>query len=108
MRVRGPEHGQSMIEIRSHGEHYGHIWVKHASLLGSTLTVQTSCVVWESSRNRGVKVEVFQYPSRHNEHEWIGFDVEVGGFPHVRHYLIGVYIYIYRKQTILIVTCWVS
>ena len=60
-----------MIEIRSHGEHYGHIWVKHASLLGSTLTMQTSCVAWESSGNRGVKVEVFQYPSRHNEHDWI-------------------------------------
>jgi len=88
MLVRGPEHGQSMIQIRSRGERYGHIWVKHASLLASAWTVQTSCVVWESSRNRGVKVEVFQYPSRHNEHEWIGFDVDVGSFHLVHHYFI--------------------
>ena len=79
MLVRGPEHGQSMIEIRSRGERYYHVWIKYTSLLGSTWTVRTSCVVWESSRNCGVKFEVFQCPPR-NEHEWIGFDVEVSHF----------------------------
>ncbi|KAL4071630.1 heterokaryon incompatibility protein-domain-containing protein [Scleroderma yunnanense] len=75
MLLRGPEYAQSMSDMPSQRGHYGRVWVKHTRLPESTWTVRTSSVVWENSRNRGVKVEVHQYlyngPDR-----WMGFDVE--------------------------------
>ena len=92
MLLRGPEHAgsiaearsrgnQSMAEARSRGEHYGRVWVRHTCLPDSACTVRTSCVVWESLRKSGVRIEVFQDPNfRHGPGEWTNFDVDVGGF----------------------------
>ncbi|KAL4070146.1 heterokaryon incompatibility protein-domain-containing protein [Scleroderma yunnanense] len=75
MLLRGPEHAQSMAEVRSGGGRYGRVCVKHTCLLpGSTRTVRTSCVVWESSGNCGVKIEVPRY-SYNGPDKWAGFIV---------------------------------
>ncbi|KAL4062633.1 heterokaryon incompatibility protein-domain-containing protein [Scleroderma yunnanense] len=74
MLVRGPSHARSMAEVCSRGARYGRLWVKHTLLPGSTWTVQTSCTVWESSGNCGVRIDAFRYP--YNEPDNCrGFDV---------------------------------
>jgi len=80
MLAGGQEHAQSMAEARSRCQRYRHVCVKHTRL-GSTWTVRTSCAVWDSSRNTGVKIEVFRHPGfRNGPDEWTGFRVDVGGF----------------------------
>ncbi|KAL4063526.1 hypothetical protein V8B97DRAFT_1876766 [Scleroderma yunnanense] len=75
MLVRGPEHAQSMAELRSRGGRYGRVWIKHTCLPGSTWIVRTSCIVWKSSRKCGVMVDVFQYPFIGLD-KWIDFKAE--------------------------------
>ncbi|KAL4070148.1 heterokaryon incompatibility protein-domain-containing protein [Scleroderma yunnanense] len=75
MLVRGPEHARSMAEVCSGGGRYGCVRVKHTYLPGSTRTLRTSCVVWESLRNCGVKIEVPRY-SYNGPDKWTAFDVE--------------------------------
>ncbi|KAL4063365.1 heterokaryon incompatibility protein-domain-containing protein [Scleroderma yunnanense] len=81
MLVRGPEHARSMAEVRSRGERYGHLWFKYNCLPGRTgWSVRTSYIVWESSKNWGVRIDAFQDPGiRHRSDEWAdltNFDVE--------------------------------
>ncbi|KAL4071631.1 heterokaryon incompatibility protein-domain-containing protein [Scleroderma yunnanense] len=75
MLVGGPEYARSMPEMRFRGGCYGRVWVKHTRLPRSTWTVQTSCVMWESSRSCGIKIDVFRNPYNGSD-EWVGFDVE--------------------------------
>ncbi|KAL4068376.1 heterokaryon incompatibility protein-domain-containing protein [Scleroderma yunnanense] len=75
MLARGPEHARSMAEVRSRGGRYGRICVKHTRLPGSTWTVRTSCSVWATSRNCGVKLEISRYPYNGPD-KWMGFDAE--------------------------------
>ncbi|KAL4082080.1 heterokaryon incompatibility protein-domain-containing protein [Scleroderma yunnanense] len=77
MLVKGPEYAQSMAAVRSRGECYGRVWVKHNHLPGSTRTVRTSYIVWESSRKCGVRIDAFPYPGFGNvSGEWTSVDVE--------------------------------
>ncbi|KAL4070122.1 heterokaryon incompatibility protein-domain-containing protein [Scleroderma yunnanense] len=69
----GPDYAKSMAEARRSYGH--HVWVKHFCFPGSTWTIRTSCIVWDRSRNRGAKIEVFQHPYSGPE-KWIGFLVE--------------------------------
>ncbi|KAL4063534.1 hypothetical protein V8B97DRAFT_2112106 [Scleroderma yunnanense] len=57
------------------GGRYGCVWVKYTCLPGSTWTVQTSCVVWESSRKCGVKLDAFKHPYS-GPNKWMGLNVE--------------------------------
>ncbi|KAL4072666.1 heterokaryon incompatibility protein-domain-containing protein [Scleroderma yunnanense] len=75
MLVRGPEYAQSMAKMRSLDGCNGRLWVKHTCLPGSTRTVRTSCVVWENSKNCGVKIEVSPYPYNGPD-EWTSLNVE--------------------------------
>ncbi|KAL4063530.1 hypothetical protein V8B97DRAFT_1876750 [Scleroderma yunnanense] len=75
MMARGLEHAQSMPEMYAQGGHYGRVWVRHTCLASSTWTVRTSCIVWKSSRNRGVRIDVFRHPCSVPD-KWIGFNVE--------------------------------
>ncbi|KAL4070215.1 hypothetical protein V8B97DRAFT_1871798 [Scleroderma yunnanense] len=75
MLVRGPEHARSMAEVHSQGGRYGRVYVKHTCIPGSSWTVRTSCVTWESSRNCGVRIDAFQYPYNGPD-TWMGFYVE--------------------------------
>ncbi|KAL4063529.1 hypothetical protein V8B97DRAFT_2011603 [Scleroderma yunnanense] len=80
MLVRGLEHARSMAEVRSGGGRYGRVWVRHTCLLRSTSTLRTSCIMWESSGNFGVKIEVIQ--DLYGEPDkWTGFDVEGSNDP---------------------------
>ena len=81
MLARAPEHARSMDKARSEGR----VCVMQIRLPQSTLR---TCVVRKSSRENGVKFEVFRGPSFHYISEgWTGFDVCVGGiFPVPAHY----------------------
>ena len=75
----------------------------------STWVLQTSCVMWKSSRICGVKLDVFQNPRFGiASGEWTGFDVDVSRFflVHTHYYPIGYCLY--RELTIPIVTGGVS
>ncbi|KAL4070199.1 hypothetical protein V8B97DRAFT_545361 [Scleroderma yunnanense] len=74
MLVRGPEHAQSMAEVRSRGGRYGRVYVKRTYLPGSTRIVRTSCVAWESRKCR-VRIDAFQDPYNGSD-QWMGLDVE--------------------------------
>ncbi|KAL4070098.1 heterokaryon incompatibility protein-domain-containing protein [Scleroderma yunnanense] len=73
----GPDYAKSMAEARhSEEDHYDrHVWVRHFCFPGSTWTIRASCVVWNSSRNRGAKIEVFRHPYSGPE-KWIGVRVD--------------------------------
>ncbi|KAL4082132.1 heterokaryon incompatibility protein-domain-containing protein [Scleroderma yunnanense] len=75
MLVKGPEYARSMAEARSRGGRYGRLLVKHTCLAESTWTVQTSCIMWESSRNCGVRIDAFRYPYDGPD-KWRVLDVE--------------------------------
>ena len=80
MLARAPEHAQSMDKARSEGL-VGFI----RTHLGQ-LTLRT-CVVWKSSRENEVRLEVFRDPGiDYVSGEWTSFDVDVGGFPVLAHY----------------------
>ena len=80
MVVRGPEHARSMARARS-GKRHSRLCVMQVRLPQSSWTVRTSCIVWESSRTCGVKLEVFDHGVHSNgQDKWTGFDVEVSSF----------------------------
>ncbi|KIM63844.1 hypothetical protein SCLCIDRAFT_1213981 [Scleroderma citrinum Foug A] len=69
-------HVQSMKKARS-GAAGCRICIMETTLPQSTLILQTSCVIWKSSRMCGVKLEVFRDPGFSNvSGEWTGFDVD--------------------------------
>jgi len=74
--------------------------------LGLT-TLQTSRVMWKSSRVCGVRLKVFRTPGKVASGRWIGFDVGVSIFifVHVHGYLIA---HCFRELMIPIVTGRVS
>ena len=89
----GQQYANDMIDACPRSERYRRLLVKHTSLPGSTRTVRTSCVVWESSRICAVKIDLPQ-PDSHLctvWGKWIGFSIDVGGFLLVHmHYLTAL------------------
>jgi len=93
--ARAPECAQSMKKARV-GDAGSQVYIMETPLPRSTWILQTSCVMWKSSRMCGVKLEVFQDSGFSNvSGEWKGFDVDVSGFffVHAHYYLIQVTIY---------------
>ena len=91
MLERAPEHAQSMKKARS-GAARCQVYILQTRLPQSTWILQTSCVMWNSSRMCGVKLEVFRDPGFGNlSGQWTGFDVDVSRFffVHAYYYLIG-------------------
>ena len=87
MLERASVHVQSMIKARS-GAASCRICITETPLHRSTWILQTSCVIWNSSRRCGVKFEVFRDSVFGNvPGEWTGFDVDVSRCVFV-HYLI--------------------
>ena len=73
------EHAQAMNKARSGAERYGRICIMQTRLPQTTKILQTSSVMWKSSRMCGVKLEVFHDPNlSHVSGEWTAFDVDVG------------------------------
>ena len=110
MLERAPEHAQSMKKARS-GAASSRVCVMETPLPWSTWILQTSCVIWKSSRICGVKLEVFRDPrfGIALAGEWTGFDADVSKFffVHAHYYLVGIDI-VNREQTIPTVTGEVS
>jgi len=97
MLARAPDHLQSMDKARSSG---ALVSIMHTCLDQWTLR---TCVVWKSSRENGVKLEVFRDPGfDYLSGEWTGFDVDVGGiFPVSAHYFyISIDVTVHRKQNV--------
>ncbi|KAL4070151.1 heterokaryon incompatibility protein-domain-containing protein [Scleroderma yunnanense] len=78
--ARGSEHAKSMadVQVHSRGGRHGGVWVKHSCHPGSTWAVRISYVVWQNSRNCGVKIEVPRNPHNVRPNKWIGLVVEAG------------------------------
>jgi len=109
MLARAPEHAQSMKKVTRPGAASCRVCVMETTLPRSTWILQTSCVMWKSSRMWGVKLEVFRDPGFGNVSDrWTGFDVDVRRifFVHTHYHLIGHCLY--REQTIPTVTGGVS
>ncbi|KIM59807.1 hypothetical protein SCLCIDRAFT_1217428, partial [Scleroderma citrinum Foug A] len=71
------EHAQAMNKARSGAERYGRICIMQTRLPQTTKILQTSSVMWKSSRMCGVKLEVFHDPNlSHVSGEWTAFDVD--------------------------------
>jgi len=105
MLKRAPEYAQSLNKARS-GAASCRVCIMEIPLPQSTWILQTSCVIWNSSRMCGVKLELFQDPRFGNvSGEWTGFDVDVSRFffVHLHYYLIKIDI-ANREQTIATVT----
>ena len=105
---RAPEHAQSVKNARV-GAAARRVYILQTRLPRSTWILQTSCVMWKSSRIRGIKLDVFQDPRFGiASGEWTGFDVDASRcfFVHAHYYLIGHCLY--REQTIPTVTGGVS
>jgi len=104
MLARAPEHVRSMDKARSRAL----VSIMRTRL--HQLTLRT-CVVWKSSRENGVKLEVFRNSGfDYISGEWAGFDVDVGGiFPASMHYFcISIDITVHRKYMIPTVTGKIS
>ena len=90
MVLRTPEYVQDMNKAHSGAEQ---ICVMQTRLPRTTRVLQTSSVMWRSSRMCAVKLEVFHDPGfRDVSGKWTAFDVDVGSF-YAR--LIGTDITIY-------------
>jgi len=77
MLERAPEYAQSMKKACS-GPVRCQVYILQTSLPQSNWILQTSCVMWNSSRICGVKLEVFQDRNFGNvSGKWTGFDVDV-------------------------------
>ncbi|KAL4072833.1 heterokaryon incompatibility protein-domain-containing protein [Scleroderma yunnanense] len=76
MMARGPENARSMAGICSQGERYGRVWFKQTFLPESNWAVRISCIMWQSSRNYGVRIETFQLFCFDNVSVFRGLDVE--------------------------------
>ena len=80
MLERAPEHAQSMKKACS-GSSSCRVCIMETPLPQSTWILQTSCVMWRSSRICGIKLEVFQNPRFGIAlGKWTGFDVDVSRF----------------------------
>ena len=79
----GRMNANHMVDACPRSEHYRRLLVQHTSLPGSTRTVRTSFVMWESSKICTVKIDVFHGFCRVPVNKWVGFDTDVGGFMHV-------------------------
>jgi len=109
MSVRGLEYPLSMAWARSRSGSYGHVWINHFYFPQSTSTVRTSCVMWERSRNFGVKIEVFRCPGfRKGLNEWTNFRVDVSRFFLMQTHRIDTDISIFRELVFPTMTCGVS
>ena len=104
MLERAPELAQSMKKARS-GAANCRVCIMETPLPRSTWILQTSCVMWKSSRTCGVKLEVFRNPRSGiaTSGEWTGFDVDVSRFCFVGAYSHLIRHCFYREQTILTV-----
>ncbi|KIM68142.1 hypothetical protein SCLCIDRAFT_1006255 [Scleroderma citrinum Foug A] len=72
---RGPEYAQSMKA--GFGAAHRQVYISRSRLLRSSWILQTSCVMWKSSRTCGVKLEVFQDPSfGFMSGEWTSFNID--------------------------------
>ena len=81
MLFRAPEHAQAMNKARSGSERYGQVCIMQTRLPQTTSILQTSSVIWKSSRMCGVKLDVFHNPGFGDlSGEWTAFDVDVGSF----------------------------
>ena len=75
MLARAPKHVKSLEEAVCSGARVCLMQTR----LHCQLTLHT-CVVWKSSRESGVKLEVFRDPGfDYVSGEWTAFDVDVGG-----------------------------
>ena len=84
MLAEAPDHVRSMDRARSGAR----VCIMHTRL--DQLALRT-CVVWKSSRENGVKLEVLQDPSFDDvSSEWTGFDVDVGVSAHYFHNSIDI------------------
>jgi len=104
---RAPEHAQNMNKTCS-GAASCRVWVMETPLGPESTTLQTSRVMWKSSRVCGVRLKVFRTPGLSiASGGWIGFDVVVSifVFVHVHGYLIA---HCFREPMIPIVTGGVS
>ena len=79
----GRVYAKSMTNACSRSERHRRLLVKHTSLPGSSRTMQISCVVWESSKICTVKIDMFHGFCKIPVDEWVGFDIDVGGFKHM-------------------------
>ena len=81
MLARAPEHARSMDKARSAGR----VCIMQTHLRQMSLY---TCVVWKSSRENEVKLDVFRDPGfGYASAEWIGFGIDVGGiFPQSYHH----------------------
>ena len=77
---RAPEHAQFMKKARS-GATTCRVCIMETPLPQATWILQTSCVMWKSSRICGVKFDLFRDPGFGIvSGEWTGFDVDVSRF----------------------------
>ena len=109
MLERAPEHAQLMKKARF-GAACCRAYILQTRLPRSTWILQTSYVMWKSSRICGVKLELFRNPGFGNVlGEWTGFDVDVSRFVfvHGHYHLIDIH-FANREQTIPTVTGGVS
>ena len=106
MLINTPEHAQHMNKARSGAERSDQVCIMQIRLPRTTRILQTSSVIWRSSRMNGVKLEVFHDPGFGDvSGEWTAFDVNVGSFC-TSHW--HQYHYLFREQTIPAVTGGVS
>ena len=93
MLARAPKHAESLEEVRSEAR----VCIMQTCLRQVTLH---TCVMWTSSRDNRVKLEVFRDPDFGCvSGEWTGFAIDVGGlFPVLAHYSrISIDITVHRK-----------
>ena len=77
MLMNGPEHVQSMAEVRIPGECRDRVWIIQTHIPGFPWILRTSRVIWQNSRV-GVRFEVFRYPGFSNvSGKWTDLCVEV-------------------------------
>ncbi|KAL4081390.1 heterokaryon incompatibility protein-domain-containing protein [Scleroderma yunnanense] len=102
MLIRGPDHARSMAEARS-SERHGRVCIMQTSLPRSTWTVRTSCVLWESSRRCGARIEVLRYAGYGNAvGKWTGFDVEGTDDPNCDMQGLMIRHKLWRRYTLLV------
>ena len=108
MLKRASAHAQSMNKARS-GAASCRVCIMEIRLPRSDWILQTSCVMWKSSRICGVRLEVIRDPHFSRvQGTWRNFDVDVSMFFFVHAYYCLIGHCLYREQTIPTVTGGVS
>jgi len=78
---RAPEHAQAMNKARSGSERHGQGCIMQTRLPQTTSILQTSSIMWKSSKICRVRLDIFHDPSFGDvSGEWTAFDVDVGIF----------------------------